>query len=622
VPPAVAGEWRIPTLPDGATATLVVTATLGTSSTVFEKNTAEVVAVTEVDPDSLPNNCLISPFACAEDDNFAAPAPLADLQVTQEVDDDNPDPQDVYGTKNNLVTFTIRVTNNGTYPANLVKIWDVLPSGLVYVSPVSFFSCSVPTVSVPTGMSYNNSGIWTVGTLPSGACLGINITAKSTVNGKFINTAKVWSVTERDPNPYNNFADVAIITHRAVIINEVAWAGTQASAGDQWIELYNPSVDMTITNWKLQINVGCSPASVTDSNVPGIVLSSASGKIVKSGYYLMERGHNATTTEIEDQVYPAIAQNLLPTPNLSTTKITLFLCDNLGNFIDTANYEGFNSGTNPWPQGGNNPPSVVYSPSMERQDTAPERDKSWITNVGYIKNGSDANNDLIYGTPKRSNSYPATPTKIPPTRTPAPPLDRPIINEFLARPGYDWNQDGRVDVFDEFIEIKNIGITTVSLSGWQIDDEEDAGSAAFPLPAITLKPGDRVVYYGLQTNILLSDGGDTVRLINPKGKIFDSYTYAIAKFEDKSTCRLPDGNGSWYEDCIPTPALTNTREGSIPAMGDETYQSPVCSLPDTLPVDFLFAECRGYGANIWRMFWDSGWLIIPDDGSKWISFVE
>ena len=59
----------------------------------------------------------------------------------------------------------------------------------------------------------------------------------------------------------------------------------------------------------------------------------------------------------------------------------------------------------------------------------------------------------------------------------------------------------------------------------------------------------------------------------------------------------------------------------------EHFESPVCELPDTLPADFLFAECRGYGANIWRsMYWDkTGWQgdqFVPENMSKWESFVE
>jgi hypothetical protein len=207
-------------------------------------------------------------------------------------------------------------------------------------------------------------------------------------------------------------------------------------------------------------------------------------------------------------------------------------------------------------------------------------------------------------------------------------VGRPIINEFLPRPNFDWNQDGKVDVFDEFIEIKNVGNADISLSGWTLDDEENQGSAPFSLPAATLKVGQRMLFYGLQTNILLSDGGDTVRLMDPSGTIFDAYTYKVAKVEDETVCRLPDGNGSWYEDCVPTPNFTNTRQGTVPsAPGGGAFESPFCDLPDTLPSDFLFAECRGYGAGIWHSFyWDeTGWQgdqYVPENMSKWESFVE
>ena len=90
-------------------------------------------------------------------------------------------------------------------------------------------------------------------------------------------------------------------------------------------------------------------------------------------------------------------------------------------------------------------------------------------------------------------------------------------------------------------KIKNIGTASGSLGGFQLDDEANQGSNPYTLPSVTLKPGERAVFYGSQTNILLSDGGDTVRLLF-NGKVYDSYTYAFAEFEDQSICRLPDGN--------------------------------------------------------------------------------
>jgi hypothetical protein len=191
-----------------------------------------------------------------------------------------------------------------------------------------------------------------------------------------------------------------------------------------------------------------------------------------------------------------------------------------------------------------------------------------------------------------------------------------------------------VDTFDEFIELKNVGNADMNLSNWKLDDEADfpgaVSSSPFTINDLILKPGEYAVFYASETNILLSDGGDSVRLFDDTGKLVDVIDYTIAKVEDQSVCRLPDGNGfgSWFNDCTPTPNLNNTRDGSVPtAPNGGGSQSILCNLPDTLPADFLFAECRGYGADIWNDFyWDEfGWQgdqRVPDDLSKWESFVE
>jgi hypothetical protein len=444
-------------------------------------------------------------------------------------------------------------------------------------------------------------------------------------NGVKTNWAEVWKSDEADPDstPGNGLttedddAGETITSYRSIIINEVAWSGTAASSEDEWIELYNPSnASISITGWTLK----------SKSNSLNITLA---GTISSGGYFLLERDNNFTVSDVAaDQIYTGVALNslsddgemlILCAPGTSTNT----LCGG-ASFIDTANQEGSSSATNAWPKG-----SLASNyGSMERQGSSAETDKSWVTNIGNPKNGINANNGSIYGTPRKVNST-GTATPVNPVPTPGVILAaRLIINEFLPRPGYDWNQDGKVDVFDEFIEIKNIGTAEISLSGWKLDDEANLGSNPFTLPAVTLKVGERVVFYGLQTNILLSDGGDSVRLLNSSNKIYDSYTYSIAKFEDQSVCRLPDGNGSWYEDCTPTPNLTNSRVGDIPSMpGGGVFESPVCALPDTLPSDFLFAECRGYGADVWHSFyWDQfGWQggqYILENMSKWESFVE
>ncbi|MBK6644844.1 MAG: lamin tail domain-containing protein [Anaerolineales bacterium] len=592
------GDWTIGSLPVGTTVTLVVT----TIIVVIDENLAEISAVTEVDPDSLPDN-----NSRTEDDDAATPS--ANLSLTKTVSNINPE-------VNTNIIFTVRVSNAGYATATNVEVKDILPSGLTYVSHTS-------------GQTYNSStGIWSVGTISNGGLREIQITALVATYGIRTNNAEVWKSDQSDPNSdpgdssttEDDDDSVTIVTRRAILLNEIAWAGTGTGslAEDEWIELYNPSdASITISGWTIRKN----------SCAGSVYITIDSGKsVARDGYFLLERG--------DDDTVGGVAANQIYTT--SVTKLddageTLYLCDNSGNQIDTANQQGFSAPPNPWPAG------TASSPygSMERQGNSAEQDSVWVTNRGGTKNGTTAAGGSIYGTPGKKNStgnsFPTTAT-VEPTDTPTPLPGtvsippRPIINEIHARPGFDWNQDGRADVFDEFIEIKNLTAVDISLSGWKLDTVN--GKKSFTLPDVTLKPGERIVYYSKETNLLLSDGGETVRLSNASGKIYDAFTYTVARAEDQSFCRLPDGNpgDSWFEDCVPTPNLTNTREGQTPASPNGNA-SPVCNLPDTIPLDFFIPECNGYGADIWNpYYWDfANWidkLWIQQTNEKWRTFIE
>jgi hypothetical protein len=418
-------------------------------------------------------------------------------------------------------------------------------------------------------------------------------------------------------------------TPLALIINEVAWAGTAASSDDEWIELYNPPGGVgcvLLDGWVLRAEDG----------TPTIDLSGHT--IQDGGYFLLERGNNS----VDDNTVSNITADLIYTSDLLVNTGERLYLENNGVRIDSANTDGGS-----WPAG-----STSFR-SMERRAVVLDSSAAWVTFNGgtSVQNGFDAgipsgctpgvncstNPRRILGTPRRSNWFlTITPTR---TRTPVPnptrirtatprPVGRPIINEYLPRPGFDWNQDGIVDVFDEFIEVMNIGPVDINIGGWRLDDEEGIGSSPFTIPSMILRPGQRVLFYGKETNILLSDGGDTVRLINSNGQVWDAHTYTIAKVPDRSWCRLPDGTWYWFDDCIPTPNLFNTRSGDVPAEPpDDGLQPEICHFPDTMPSDFIIAECHGYGSEMWRsMYWDEkGWQgdqFVPENTSKWNSFVE
>ncbi|MDX9993147.1 MAG: lamin tail domain-containing protein [Anaerolineales bacterium] len=241
-----------------------------------------------------------------------------------------------------------------------------------------------------------------------------------------------------------------------------------------------------------------------------------------------------------------------------------------------------------------------------------DSDKAWITNTGALKNGKDADGNPICGTPGNVNwAYYVTPTPVPaksaiPTRTrtptPVPPLrySQVVINEFLPHPRSDWNQDGKVDFGDEFIELINVGNIAVDLQGWRLDDQE-GDSSAFSIGPLSLGPGARQVFFASETGLMLSNRSDSVRVFKPNGAISDAFTYTSIPTPDQSWCRYPDGGQIWVFGCQPTLAETN-RLAEIVFRG-EINQPAICKSPG-LPAPVYLSECLPSGLEAWsRRLW-------------------
>lgn len=377
---------------------------------------------------------------------------------------------------------------------------------------------------------------------------------------------------------------------RAVVINEVAWAGTKASSDDEWIELYNPSaISINLAGWVLKAADGS----------PTITLS---GVLPSKDFLLLERTDDDTVADV--------TADILYSGSLSNYGEILRLYDPTNSLVDTANSNG-----SYWPAGN----SSTYS-SMQRSVFSADSDFVWVTYDASKDDPDDYAHDSagneIKGTPGRGN----LPINVTPTVTPRSGASgssssstglevEPIlgISEFLPRPGHDWNNDGKVDVYDEFIEIINAGTVDVDLSAYELDDEQDQGSDPYSLPEVTLKPGERVVFYAEETGILLSDAGETVRLLDVYGNVIDARTYSVVRYPDQSTCRLPDRMGYWNFPCFPTPGNPNALTGTFPSLPQTRDGSalPVCLLADTIPQEFVQAECFANGGDIWnRQFWD------------------
>ncbi len=223
-----------------------------------------------------------------------------------------------------------------------------------------------------------------------------------------------------------------------ILINEIAWSGTLASAYDEWIELLNTgSQAIQLSGWRL-----------TDG---GDINISLEGTIAAHGLFLLERSDDATVSNIEaDQIY---------TGGLSNNGENLRLRDPAGTLVDSANYPGG------WPAG-----EAGARISMERRggEDAPGNWGSYSGNGGWAR---DAAANPIYGTPRQTNSF-FLPTPTPtasanPTTASTPlPAGSVLINEIA------WSGTA-ASSSDEWIELHNPGSETVNLSGWTLSDGGD-----------------------------------------------------------------------------------------------------------------------------------------------------
>lgn len=136
-----------------------------------------------------------------------------------------------------------------------------------------------------------------------------------------------------------------------------------------------------------------------------------------------------------------------------------------------------------------------------------------------------------------------------------------LLNEILADPASDWDNDGSVSSkLDEWVEVINAGAIAVDLADYRLSDTSAGTSFRFALTG-ALAPGATRVFYGAEVvawqtangvsayGLSLNNGGDTVSLYRIAGvdtSVTDSYSYVTAQVaDDRAVGRLPDGAALW-----------------------------------------------------------------------------
>ncbi len=341
----------------------------------------------------------------------------------------------------------------------------------------------------------------------------------------------------------------------SVVINEIAWVGTQADYDDEWLELHNP------TDTALDIG-GYVLTSLTDGT-PTITLS-AGTQIDAQGYLLLEIDEAATSAP-SDVVYENGA--------LYYEGEALALIDATGTIIDTAN---LNAG--PWPAG--NSFGYPEFASMERiNPTVPGAASNWTTNNAVTRNSSDRQGGRINGTPGAANSA-TLPLEIPQADV--------VINELVPIPGTNWAKYGLVTVQApyEFFELFNPTWDEIDLSNWLVMDA-DGNVYQFP-PPYTIAAQQLLTIPMEQTGFALNNEGDCLTLFTPAfGREVDHICYVDADiWANESISRADDG--TWQYDWQPTPSMTNRPiERADDSYTTDDFTPPAYSIGDlrNLPLD-------------------------------------
>ena len=275
-----------------------------------------------------------------------------------------------------------------------------------------------------------------------------------------------------------------------VVINEIAWMGTEANSSDEWIELYNnTNQDINLEGWALY-----------DKET---LIEPLIGIIQANSYYLIERTDDSTIQNISASQEPSGWGGYGLNNNGEHLKLLnqeLVIIDEIDCSLG-------------WFEGG----SSSFK-TMERIDFKEIGSNlhNWQTSVSTQKIAIDSQGNIINGTPNTKNS---TNLELPSEEIIY--SSDIMINEILPSP------EG-ADSENEWIELKNQSNQEISLFNWSIRDEKGTiNTYVFP-ENTNIKPQGFLVLTRPISGITLNNSEDGLVLIQPNQNIISSVNYINA----------------------------------------------------------------------------------------------
>jgi uncharacterized repeat protein (TIGR01451 family) len=184
------GQWTIPALAVGESRTLTIVANLSSSISGGTQvvNTARRVSSSPNDPNAANDEASVK--VCA---GTGCAASFADVGIRKSVSNASPNVGD-------KVSFTIEVYNNGPQDATNIRVSDIIPSGMTYLTA--------------TGGSLNSTAParWenTISLLRVGERVYYTIDMRANQVTPIVNTARVDGLTQTDPISANNESSVTV----------------------------------------------------------------------------------------------------------------------------------------------------------------------------------------------------------------------------------------------------------------------------------------------------------------------------------------------------------------------------------------------------------------------------
>lgn len=282
-----------------------------------------------------------------------------------------------------------------------------------------------------------------------------------------------------------------------IIINEIAWMGTENSANDEWIELYNTGdSDIILDEWVLK----------ADDGTPEINLE---GTIPAKGFFSLER--------TDDNSNPNKTANLIYTGALSNSGENLRLSNNSGEIIDEILCQ------DGWTGGDNTTKETMKRNTPMKEASMKEVSMKEVEPPSYV----DVEKIEI-----RVEDGPRTfPSGI-------------VINEVLPSP------EGP-DSENEWIELYNQNDFDVDLNNWTIKDT--TGSIKEHLLETKIPSLGYLLLKRPETKITLNNDSDGLILMNPNKEIADSVSFGKA-LQGQSYNR---SSSEWSWTITPTPESQN-----------------------------------------------------------------